>query len=109
MENKRALQQNKLFFFLGNWIYPYLKNFISSSHNSKKHGECNHHHSSDNSLRGENRFFICKEGEEVVYLLDWCSYIKQVVSQNHRKAQFYFGAPKEELKCRSLKRIPGVS
>lgn len=58
--------------------------------------------------RGKTVFLSAKRGEEVVYLLDWYSYIKQVISQNHRKAHFYFGEPKEELKCRSLQRIPGV-
>lgn len=57
---------------------------------------------------GKTGFLSVKRGEEVVYLLDWYSYIKQVVSQNHRKAHFYFCEPKGELKCRSLQRIPRV-
>lgn len=61
--------------------FPYLKNFIFSSHNSKKYRECNHHDTSNNGLHGKNRFLICGEGEEVEYVLDSYSHVGQTMSQ----------------------------
>lgn len=102
MENKRTLKH-----YLRNWIFPYLKYFFFLSHNSKKPGEYNHHNSSNNSLRGEDRFFICEEGEEADCLIDWCSH---TVKSFHRagKRRFCFGEWKEGLKRWVLKQIPRV-
>lgn len=85
--------------FLRHWSFPYLKNFIFSSHNSKKYRECNHHDSSNNGLRGENRFLICREGEEVEYVLDSYSHVGQNMAQGCRKTHSYHVAVSADVNC----------